>query len=368
MERLKIEPVPFLTRVQDAHPQDFWTNLCLANDLLDRKKFADAIRFFQAAIALRPDAVIARHNLAVAFAKTGQHAEAIEQCRHALEVDPDSYLTSQNLALQLFAVNRPAEAIEPLRAFLKHDPKNIGFIALLGVALDAAGDTQNACQQFREANRLSPRNPGILYSLRFELLKVRQDGEAAELWKQSIDLEPDNHDRWNGYAEFCLLCGNDAEYRRACDEMLRRFGSSTDPHVCERVARAVLLLPPTMEQLKLSHGMIDRAVQSERAKPTIYLSYYKVSLALADLCAGKFATAIEDLHGKPMTVLGPAPGLILSMAEFHLGQVDQARRDLAKAIASFDWNNRSDLQDFCIYQILRNQAEQLIGSAAYSSR
>ena len=41
---------------------------------------------------------------------------------------------------------------------------------------------------------------------------------------QFLDGGPNRHDDWDGYAELCLFLGQGDEYRRACHEMLTRFG------------------------------------------------------------------------------------------------------------------------------------------------
>src|SRR6185369_16035343 len=50
--------VAFLERVLKAHPGDFWANFALA-DAVGDKSPADAIRYYQAAVALRPEVAVA---------------------------------------------------------------------------------------------------------------------------------------------------------------------------------------------------------------------------------------------------------------------------------------------------------------------
>jgi eukaryotic-like serine/threonine-protein kinase len=60
--------VPFLMRVRKAHPGDFWANFMLGVALCaQRKDSGEAIRYYQAAVALRPTVAIAYHNLGVAL-------------------------------------------------------------------------------------------------------------------------------------------------------------------------------------------------------------------------------------------------------------------------------------------------------------
>ena len=44
------------------------------------------------------------------------------------------------------------------------------------------------------------------------------------------------------------------------------------------------------------------------------------------------------MNGEAASVLGPSPRLVLAMAQYQKGEKDQARKTLAAAIASYDWN------------------------------
>ena len=50
------DPIPFLTRVQQAHSGDLFANLELAEQLVWRNRQAEAVRYYQAALAVRPRA------------------------------------------------------------------------------------------------------------------------------------------------------------------------------------------------------------------------------------------------------------------------------------------------------------------------
>ncbi len=107
---------------------------------------------------------------------------------------------------------------------------------------------------------LDPSDSGTRIMLREILLRQGLREEACVAWRQFIDGHAKAHDDWDGYAELCLFLGDVAEYHRGCRELLTRFGSSTDPQVCERTGRACLLLPETPHQMQ-------RAAASDRSCP-----------------------------------------------------------------------------------------------------
>jgi serine/threonine-protein kinase len=67
------------------------------------------------------------------------------------------------------------------------------------------------------------------------------------------------------------------------------------------------------------------------------------------------------MKGEASSVMGPAPRLILALAQHEQGQKQQARKTLATAIAGFDWSTvQADSRDVWIAHILRREAEALI--------
>ena len=69
------------------------------------------------------------------------------------------------------------------------------------------------------------------------------------------------------------------------------------------------------------------------------------------------------MTGEAATVMGPSPRLVLAMAQHQKGQKDEARKTLAAAVASHDWNGaKATNHDAWITHILRREAEALIGA------
>jgi serine/threonine-protein kinase len=71
------------------------------------------------------------------------------------------------------------------------------------------------------------------------------------------------------------------------------------------------------------------------------------------------------MKGTAGTVLGPAPGLVLAMDQFQLGQKVEARKTLEKTLKTFDRRLEiADHREAWMAHILRREAEQLIISRA----
>src|SRR5262249_37640502 len=81
------DSIEFLKRVQKKHPADFWANFSLAT-VLTKKKSAEAVGYFRAALAIRPDTAAVYEGLGSALRSQGRVDEAIEEYRRAIQVDP----------------------------------------------------------------------------------------------------------------------------------------------------------------------------------------------------------------------------------------------------------------------------------------
>ena len=69
-------------RVQFAYPGDFWANHQLAWDLKDAGKHAEAIRYYTAALSLRPDNPGVLLNRANALRSAGESEAAVADLQH----------------------------------------------------------------------------------------------------------------------------------------------------------------------------------------------------------------------------------------------------------------------------------------------
>ena len=83
------DPIPFLKRVQQANPGDFWANLRLGDALREWTRPAEAIRYYQAALAIRPDAAIAYSDLGLALSDSGRHRGGRRAVPYGVAARPD---------------------------------------------------------------------------------------------------------------------------------------------------------------------------------------------------------------------------------------------------------------------------------------
>ncbi len=354
------DTIPFLKRLQQVRPGDFWVNLRLGIVLLYRNRTAEAVRYFQTAQALRPTAAIASHNLAWALRHTGQAEEAVVHYRLALRLDPTAEGTHKGLAFALWGLKRHDEAIGQIRTGLRSRPDSGPLHADLGYFLEAAGRSAEAEAAFRRAVALDPKHGDAQRGLRTILIRQGRTGEARDAWQSALASDPPDHAAWYGYAELCLFLGRADEYRRARQALLKKFGVSTDRYVAERVGRACLLLPSSADELRQAAALAERAAAIPRSEAKGAYAFFQFAGGLANYRRGRLDRAIVTMRGDAR-VLGPVSALVLAMALHRQGQVAEARKTLATAVLAHDWRgNQVRDQDGWIIHSLRREAESII--------
>ena len=358
------DQLPLLTAVAGAHPSDFWANFALADDLKGRGEVLQSLRYYQAAVSLRPGVAAVRNNFGLALGQAKRFDEAIAQYRQTLRIDPTAIPTINNLGIALSGSGRHAEAIEQLREAVRRSPDNAILLAFLGNSQAAVGNDAEAVDAYRHSLALDPKLTTVHQSLRAVLGRVGSPEDVRSEWQSAVDAGPADHGAWDGYLEYCLYLGRDDEYRRARRLLLDRFGGLTDPHLCERTGRACLLLPVSGDELLRATALVDRAWASERQKRTWAYRYFMVAKALAEYRAGRADEAIAICTGEAASTLGPAPGLVAAMALQRKGNVTGAREALRKVKATFDTDaaGAGDRERW-MYEILRREAEATIASA-----
>jgi eukaryotic-like serine/threonine-protein kinase len=357
-ERLKAsgaDPISFLMRIQEAYPGDFWTNLNLAEALMEKNDLPGAIRFYQAAIAARPDAAVVYDNLGLALALLGHTEEADRQFRKAAEIDPSLADAHRSLGIALSTLGKGNEAIDLAKPSQHFNHRVASLHALLGDELRDKGKLVEAMDRYRQAIAVDPKVTAAQHGIRTILMREGRLAEACLAWKKAIDADPPEHNAWDGYAELCLFLGQEAEYRRVRGMLIERFHSVTDPNIAERTGRACLLMPTSAKEQRIAEALIGLALKAHPDEP-----YYHFAQGLAEYRQGRFQSAQSLMAGRAATVMGPAPRLILAMVEYRQGKSADARKTLAAVILAFQWRPETDHRNDWIAGVLRREAEALL--------
>jgi tetratricopeptide (TPR) repeat protein len=222
--------------------------------------------------------------------------------------------------------------------------------------------------------------PPKLPALSWEQLLARGDENArARRWQPAaadfaaaLRAHPDEHWHWFRAATILAWAQDQSAYRQHCAEMLRRFGETTDPPTAERTAKACLLVPGGVADLKPVVALADRAVAATDHE---FYPFFLMARGLASYRSGEFDKALEQaskaISSDPAAIgLNVPAHLIVAMSQHRLGQADEARKSLRQArdIMGQEWFpgiDRGELgeawwHDWLICQTLRREADGLI--------
>jgi serine/threonine-protein kinase len=183
------DAVAFLTQVQQEYPGDFWANMTLG-DTLRATRPGEAVRYYQAALAVQPGSAVASNNLGTALAMDGRVPEAVAHFQRALRQDPTLAAAHSNLGHALSLEGRHAEALGRHRQAVRLRPHDASTHANLGAGLAKAGRADEAVEQFQEALRLDPSHLTAHTCLGVLLLSGGRPGEAIEHHRSALRINP----------------------------------------------------------------------------------------------------------------------------------------------------------------------------------
>jgi serine/threonine protein kinase/tetratricopeptide (TPR) repeat protein len=198
-----------LRDAQSANPGDFWLNFHLALALYEQKDHEGAIRFYTAAVAIRPKSSAALTNLGISLAVKKRLDEAIACYKIAIEIDPTNANAHTGLGSALCQQEKPDEAIDAYRKAIEIDPKFAYAHTGLGYALHTQYKLDEAIAAYGKAVELDPNNAyarnklalclnDLAWSLATHAEPARRDpARAVSLAKEAVELKPQEGSYWN---------------------------------------------------------------------------------------------------------------------------------------------------------------------------
>ena len=89
-------------------------------------------------------------------------------------------------------------------------------------------------------------------------------------------------------------------------------------------------------------ALIDRALAADKSRYAAWATpFFLFAKGLAEYRRNSLRSAIAILEGEASHVMGPAPRIVLAMADIGTVRREEARRTLASAIIDHDWRAAS---------------------------
>jgi len=173
-----------------------WVNL--GQIALAQKGFVRAEDLFDKAIKLEPDnpdAYAAKGKLFLSPGRLKPDSAAVYY-QKALEINPNSMVARMNLAVAFLQLRRPSDATQELRKVLVQVPNSVPAHIYLGQALVMADSLSSALTEYRTAMELDPKSAPALRGAGFVYLKRADYGQAETVFLKATAIDPRNPDGW----------------------------------------------------------------------------------------------------------------------------------------------------------------------------
>jgi tetratricopeptide (TPR) repeat protein len=354
LENLRGNGVGLLVKAQGRHPDDFWLNfyLGLALSKRERGRPDEAVGYYRAALAARPETPAVYNNLGLVLEIKGDLAAAMVACRKATELDPKYALAHNTLGdvlnrkedwtgaviefrrameldarlaaphvgvgIALQAQRRLEAAIAAFEKAIELDPKYALAYFGLGNARHAKGDLAQAIAAYHKAIGFDPKYAPAHHSLGLALAAKRDWQGAINAFQKVIELNPKNapahYNLGNALKANGDLAGAIAAYRKAID---------FDP----KDAKAHYDLGSALHDKGDLAGAIAAYRKAIDFDPKDAPAHYNLGNALR--AKGDLGGAITAYH--KAIKLDPK----FARAQNNLGTALKAKGDLAGAIAAF---------------------------------
>lgn len=328
----------FFERARTLAPAEFRWAYYHGMVLAQLGRHHDAAAAFDAALAIDPNYLEARYQLANVLLEINDLEQSIAHGRIITESHPGRIEGWLVLGRALTRKGEWQEAAEALQQARRHGPQYGEVHYALATVLKALGDTEGAAQEFAAyertaANKLTVFDPlvqavfalnmsdGRYMAVADAHLRNGQLQEAVIAFRQAVTVNPANGDAWSGLVNTLARLARLDEARSVYEEALAAgisyarlhlvWGSALNHHgemtaAREVLAKAIALDPhyvearQAMADLELQAGRASQAVEHLRAAEIARPNDPNVSLALAGAlnAAGNHDEAAQRLEAR----------------------------------------------------------------------
>jgi len=248
-----------LRRAQRRYPGDVWVSYDLGRVLEDLNRRDDAIRFYTAARAVRPEtahelahaleargesdeAIAVFRDLVVLRPKSDRHLgclgtalqdrgrsdeaapvldQAVATLRELIRLKPDFHPAYVSLGSTLKRQGKLDEAIAAYRAAIRLKPEDATAHNMLGIALDAQGKPHEAITAYRETLRIKPDHALALINLGNARIGQGKLDEAIPAYREAIRLKPNSAEAHSNLGFALKVQGKLDDAVASCREAIR---------------------------------------------------------------------------------------------------------------------------------------------------
>jgi tetratricopeptide (TPR) repeat protein len=218
----------------DARAQGRDASLAPIAAALRDQQYDQALQLTQSALAKSPGNATLWTMQGVAHNGLGQSAQALDAFRHALKLSPDNVPALQGIA-QIEYNNASAGGIPVLEHLVRIRPDDLTSHAMLAILQYQQGDCKEAVVHFEKAAPVFASKVPGLHAYGVCLVKLRSFDRAADIFAQSLSLDPDNRREREVLASVQLMAHESAQATATLGPLL---ASNPDTAVLELASAA----------------------------------------------------------------------------------------------------------------------------------
>jgi serine/threonine-protein kinase len=264
------DAVALLAAVQARYPQDFWLNYELGQTMYEARQWDEALGYYRAALAVRPEVSAAHNGLGLALYAKGRRDEAIDSFRRAVRLDGKSASAHINLGRALYDKGLWDEAIGHLQQAVSIAPESATAHSNLGGALAKKGRHEEAIGHFRHALRINPGSGAAHINLGIALSDTGRPEEAIGHLQQGLRIVPESTVArdWLRYSLHAAACA--AVQAAACQGLEK--GKPDSPERAGKRRQALEWLRADLEltsKLQKSGQAVDGSLATWQRDPAL---------------------------------------------------------------------------------------------------
>ena len=210
--------------------QEFKTRFRFADDLRSAKRFAAAIKEYQAVIRLDPQSASAHNNLGLTLRAVGQLDAAKKHYESALRLESTSAETHNNLGVVLMKQRDFDSAMMHFRQALHFRPKYIEALMNLGIACEQTKEFARSIACFEYVLTLHPDHTPAMLQLGIIAEKQNRFRQAVAFYENALLQDSENADAHHNLGVVVARLGNVAKGIHHLEEAIRISPRRADAH------------------------------------------------------------------------------------------------------------------------------------------
>jgi serine/threonine-protein kinase len=335
-----IRAITCLRLAQRRHPGDFWLNfqLALLLPFVPSQDRREAISFYRAALALRPNSPLVHINLGSALAEQGYLEEACVHFRRAIQIKHDFVEAHYNLGLALALQGKADEAIAEYEEAIRLKKDYVQAYCNIGAIRAHQGRLEEAATQYHQAIQINESFPEAHVGLGCVLAQQGKPVEAVAAHRIAIGLKRD-------YAEAHYRLGLALKALSRLNEAINSFKDSI------KINKSFPLAHFELGNALHEGGFLNEAVAAYQQAILLSKDYVGSHLNLGVVLAqqGKLVEAIAELR-EGIRLAPDDP-----VAHYNLGKLLAQKGELSEAMN--EWRQAIQIKENHPHAQFRDYAE-----------